>query len=56
VFPAYRNDGFGLQFPPGFGRLLDREKLENSGALVRAGLLAVDAPVEETPDRETVGS
>ena len=46
VFPAYRNDGFGLQFPPGFGRLPARDELEDSAALIRAAFLTVDASSE----------
>ncbi|MEP6619695.1 MAG: HIT family protein [bacterium] len=41
VFPAYRNDGFGLQFPPGFGRKPAREELEDAAGLVRAGLASL---------------
>ena len=40
VIPAYRNDGFGLQFPPGFGRHPARDELEDSAALIRVALAA----------------
>jgi histidine triad (HIT) family protein len=38
VFPAYRNDGFGLTLPPGFGRLPPRSELDDGAALIRAAL------------------
>lgn len=42
VVPAYRNDGFGLQFPPGFGRTPARDELEDSAALIRTALRSVE--------------
>jgi histidine triad (HIT) family protein len=38
VFPAYRNDGFALKFPPEFGRLPQREELEDAANLIRKAL------------------
>ncbi|MDB4874646.1 MAG: hypothetical protein JWM41_1092 [Gemmatimonadetes bacterium] len=38
VFPAYRNDGFALKFPPEFGRLPQRPELEDAANLIRSAL------------------
>lgn len=38
VFPAYRNDGFGLQFPSGFGRIPPRAELDAAAALIQSAL------------------
>ncbi|MEO7082948.1 MAG: HIT family protein [Gemmatimonadaceae bacterium] len=50
AFPAYRNDGFALQFPPGFGRLPPRDELEKAAALIRTALAATDPNANENAE------
>ena len=35
VIPRYPNDGFGVRFPPGFGRMASREKLDRQAESIR---------------------
>jgi diadenosine tetraphosphate (Ap4A) HIT family hydrolase len=38
VLPRYRGDGFGLRFPPGYGRQAPRPELDEIAGRVRAAL------------------
>jgi len=35
VIPRYPGDGFGVRFPPGFGRVATREELNKQAALIK---------------------
>jgi histidine triad (HIT) family protein len=39
VFPRYRGDGFGLQFPPRYGELPARDHLDAAAAAISKALL-----------------
>jgi len=38
VIPRYPDDGFGVRFPPGFGRIAERGELDEQAEVVRAAL------------------
>jgi histidine triad (HIT) family protein len=52
VIPRYRNDGFGLKLPPGYGPNADRERLNRDAATIGQALRDAHAP-RRTPNART---
>jgi len=44
VVPRFKGDGFGLPFPPGYGRTLSAEERDNVAAKIRAAMSTSGRP------------